>query len=78
MPENRELTTAQKEARDAYRRLSDKKGEPPTVRELASALNKSANAAHQLIQQLRKKGHLTMKPVTIIRPTLTAKARRAQ
>ncbi len=74
---NRELTTTQREALDAYRKLTEKKGEPPTVRELAYVLGKGHNAAHQLIQKLREKGYLTMKPVTIIRPTLTAKGRRA-
>lgn len=79
MTENRELTTTQKEALDTYRRLTDKNGgDPPSVRELASALGKGHNAAHQLIQKLREKGYLSMKPVTIIRPTLTAKARKTK
>lgn len=78
MPENMNLTTVQEEALAAYRKLSDKKGEPPTVRELADALGKSPNAAHALIGKLREKGYLSMKPVTIIRPTLTAKGRKAK
>lgn len=79
LPENRNLTSPQEEALTAYRRITDKQGgEPPTVRQLADALGKSPNAAYQLTLQLRKKGYLTMKPVTVIRPRLTAKGRRAQ
>ncbi len=77
MTRNLNLTSPQEEALAAYRRLTEKHGgEPPTVRMLAEAIGKSPNAAHQLIQRLREKGYLSMKPVTIIRPTLTAKARR--
>lgn len=78
MPENMNLTTVQEEALTAYRKLCDEKGEPPTVRELADALGKGPNAAHYLIGKLREKGYLSMKPVTIIRPTLTAKGRKAK
>jgi hypothetical protein len=79
LPENTLLTTTQAEALDAYRRLTEENGgQPPTVRALAAALGKSHNAAFALIGQLRKKGYLTMKPVTIVRPKLTAKARRAE
>lgn len=78
MPENTNLTSTQEHALGVYRRLTEKKGEPPTVRELAEALGKSRNAAHFMIQQLREKGYLTMKPVTIIRPKLTAKGRAAK
>jgi Mn-dependent DtxR family transcriptional regulator len=78
VPDNRNLTTVQEEALVVYRRLTDKKGgEPPTVRELASAIGKSPNAAYGLIQRLREKGYLTMKPVTVIRPRLTAKGKKA-
>jgi Mn-dependent DtxR family transcriptional regulator len=78
MPDTERLTPPQEDALSAYRRLTTKKGEPPTVRELAKALGKSPTAAAHLIQKLREKGYLSMKPVTIIRPTLTAKGRRAQ
>jgi Mn-dependent DtxR family transcriptional regulator len=78
MPENRNLTSTQEAALAAYGKLSEQKGEPPTVRELAAVLGKSHQAAWQLIQQLRTKGYLSMKPVTIIRPTLTKKGRAAR
>lgn len=78
MPDNQNLTTRQEEALTAYRRLTEKAGEPPTVRQLAAVLGTGHNAAHQLIQKLREKGYLSMKPVTIIRPTLTAKGRKAK
>jgi SOS-response transcriptional repressor LexA len=79
MNDNENLTTTQQQALDVYRRLTDKqKGEPPTVRQLADALGKGHTAAHALIQQLRKKGYLSMKPVTVIRPKLTAKGKKAQ
>lgn len=78
MTENRELTTAQKQALDAYRRHCDRNEQnPPTVRQLADYLKKSPNAAFALMQKLREKGYLTMKPVTTIRPRLTAKAKKA-
>lgn len=76
--ENELLTSTQHRALDAYRRLSDEKGEPPTVREFAHALGVTHQGAHYLITKLREKGYLSMKPVTIVRPKLTAKARRAK
>lgn len=75
---NENLSSAQEDALAVYRRLTDKLGEPPSVRQFAEALGKSHNAAHYMIGQLRKKGYLSMKPVTIIRPALTAKGRRAK
>jgi len=75
---NRNLTTTQERALDAYRRLTERDGEPPTVRQLGDALGVGHNGAHRLIQILREKGYLSMKPVTIIRPTLTAKGRKAK
>jgi len=75
---NDNLSSAQQEALEAYRRLTDKNGgEPPTVRQLAETIGKSPNAAFALMQKLREKGYLTMKPVTTIRPRLTAKAKKA-
>lgn len=75
---NKNLTTTQERALSAYRRLTEQGGEPPTVRELGAALGVGHNAAHRLITVLREKGYLSMKPVTIIRPTLTAKGRQAK
>lgn len=75
---NENLSSTQQEALDAYRKHVERHGEPPTVRELGEALGKSHNAAHYLIQKLREKGYLSMKPVTIIRPKLTAKGRSAK
>jgi Mn-dependent DtxR family transcriptional regulator len=75
---NQNLTTTQEKALATYRRLTERRGEPPTVREFAAALGKSRSAAFALIGQLREKGYLSMKPVTTIRPRLTAKAKRAQ
>lgn len=76
--DNQLLTSTQKRALDAYRRLTEESGEPPTVRALARALRVTHNGAHYLISKLREKGYLSMKPVTIVRPKLTAKARRAK
>jgi len=73
---NMNLTSAQQHALDIYRKLCEKNGgESPTVREFAEALGKSHSSAHQFIRQFQAKGHLSMKPVTIIRPRLTAKGR---
>lgn len=76
--QNKNLTSTQERALSHYRRLTEQGGEPPTVRALGAALGVSPNAAQHLIQKLREKGYLTMKPVTIIRSTLTAKGRRAK
>lgn len=75
---NQNLTSTQEHALGVYRRFTEKHGEPPSVRAFAEALGKSKTAAHALIEQLRAKGYLSMKPVTTIRPRLTAKARKAQ
>jgi SOS-response transcriptional repressor LexA len=73
-----DLTKPQELALAVYRRLTEKLGAPPSVRQFAAALGKSHNAAHAMIGKLREKGYLSMKPITLVRPTLTAKARRAQ
>ncbi len=74
---NKLLSDTQARALDVYRRWTDRHdGSPPSVRELAAELGITHNGAHYLIGKLREKGYLTMKPVTIIRPTLTAKARK--
>lgn len=78
MPENKNLTTAQENALAIYRNLEHRLGEPPTVRVFAEALGKSHSAAYQFIQQFRKKGFISMRPITIIRPRLTAKGRKAK
>jgi Mn-dependent DtxR family transcriptional regulator len=76
---NKNLTSTQERALSHYRRLTERGGgEPPTVRALGAALGVSANAAYQLMQRLREKGYLSMRPVTITRPTLTAKGRNAK
>lgn len=72
---NSNLTSTQEHALSVYRKLTEKLGEPPTVRAFAEALGKSHNTAHQFILRLREKGYLSMKPVTIVRPKLTAKGR---
>lgn len=77
MVKNKNLTSTQEDALAVYRRLCERGGEPPTVRAFAEALGRSKTSAHNLINQFRRKGYVSMKPVTIIRPKLTAKARRA-
>lgn len=76
MPENRNLTSTQEQGLKIYRKLTEQKGSPPTIREFAEALDRSSNAAAFLINKLREKGYLTMKPITLVRPTLTAKGKR--
>lgn len=78
MPENKNLTTDQENALAVYRNLEQRLGEPPSVRVYAEALGKSHSSAHHFIQQFRKKGFVSMKPITIIRPRLTAKGRKAK
>lgn len=76
--DNKNLTTIQENALGIYRNLEERLGEPPSVRVFAEALGKSHASAHQFIQQFRKKGFVSMKPITIIRPRLTAKGRKAK
>lgn len=75
---NRALSSAQERALDIYRRLTERNGSPPSVREFAEALGQSHNAAHYMIGRLREKGFLSMKPITITRPALTAKGSKAR
>lgn len=78
-PKNTNLTSAQQNALAVYKKLcANNGGESPTVRQFAAALGKTHTTAHQYIQQFRAKGYLSMKPVTIIRPKLTAKGRAAK
>lgn len=76
---NVELTTAEKEGLIMYDRLTEKSGgTPPTAQELATALGHADRQyGHQLVQRLRDKGHLTMRPVTVMRLKLSNKGRRA-
>jgi Mn-dependent DtxR family transcriptional regulator len=76
--DNKNLTTEQENALAIYRNLEGRLGEPPSVRVYAEALGKSHSSAHHFIQQFRKKGFISMKPITIIRPRLTAKGRKAK
>lgn len=70
------LTEAQRNALRVYEKYIDKHGEPPTVRALAAELGVTANAAHYFINQLRDKGYLATRPITMIRPALTRKGKR--
>lgn len=78
MPDNKNLTTDQENALAIYRNLEQRLGEPPSVRVFAEALGKSHSSAHHFILQFRKKGYVSMRPITIIRPRLTAKGRKAK
>jgi len=76
---NTELTTAEREGLIMYERLTEKNGGvPPTAQELSTALGHTVRQyGHNLIQRLRDKGHLTMRPVTVMRLKLSPKGRRA-
>lgn len=75
---NRELTTSEREALNQYEKYIEKHGEPPSVRQLGALLDITHGPAHYLITKLREKGYLSARPVTLIRPTLTKKAKRTQ
>ena len=70
------LTPTQERGLGVYKRLTEKKGTAPTTRELAEALGVSQHAAWYLTQQLRSKGYLVDKPVTVMRLKLSAKGKR--
>jgi Mn-dependent DtxR family transcriptional regulator len=70
------LTEAQRNALRVYEKYIEKHGEPPTVRKLAAELKVNPNAAHYFINQLRDKGYLAARPITMIRPMLTRKGKR--
>lgn len=78
MGKNTLLTSDQDHALAIYRKLELGLGEPPTVRAFAEALGKSHATAHHFIRKFRDKGFISMKPITIIRPRLTAKGRNAK
>jgi SOS-response transcriptional repressor LexA len=70
------LTEAQRNALRVYEKYIEKHGEPPTVRAFAAELGVGHNAAHYFIVQLRDKGYLGARPITMIRPSLTRKGKR--
>lgn len=71
------LTETQERGLRVYKRLTEKKGSPPTTRELGAELGVSQHSAWYLTQQLRSKGYLAERPVTVMRLKLSAKGRRA-
>lgn len=70
------LTAGEENALGVYQRYIAAWGEPPSVRQFAAELGVHPNAAHYYITRLRDKGHLSARPVTLIRPTLTRKGKR--
>ena len=57
-----ELTQKQQEVLDFIQNYFSKQGMAPSVREIAEALGKSAQAIQQHIESLRAKGHLQHQP----------------
>lgn len=70
------LTEAQRNALRVYEGYIGRHGEPPTVRAFAEELKVVSSAAHYFIVQLREKGYLASRPITMIRPSLTRKGKR--
>lgn len=77
-PKNTELTTTNRAAWMAFKKLTDRLGTEPSVRQLAAALGVSHQAAHYQIGQLREKGYLGERRITARRLMLTAKGRQAK
>jgi SOS-response transcriptional repressor LexA len=77
MGKNTELTSDEKALLRAYRRHADKHGAPPSVRELATTLDVAPSVAHYRLGRVIAKGFIIARPITLIRPTLSAKGRRA-
>lgn len=58
------LTARQREARTTIATLTQVLGQPPTVREVASALGIRINAAIDRLNALERKGAITRTPFT--------------
>jgi repressor LexA len=62
-PASNRLTPAQERALIAFARLVDRDERSPTARELAAELDMSAASAHELVEQLVRKGFLARDPL---------------
>lgn len=74
---NEELTTHQKHVLETIKKLMKKNGEVPGRLVLAQALGCSPTSAQFALSQLRQKGYLIDRPVTVMRLKLSAKGKRA-
>jgi Mn-dependent DtxR family transcriptional regulator len=73
-----DLTKRQAETLRVYKAMTEANGGiTPTVRALAEKLGCGHNCAHQFLMQLRKKGYLTMPPITQTRMRLSSKGKKA-
>lgn len=72
------LTTSRQDVLDAYKRHIKKHGEAPSLQQLADALDQSRTNVHYHLGKLRELGYIEgVAKITIIRPKVTAKGRRA-
>lgn len=75
---NNELTTNERRVLAAYQRLTARLGEPPSLNQLATELKDITRTGVAYVRdRLVEKGALSGGSITIIRPKLTAKGRRA-
>jgi hypothetical protein len=75
---NLNLTTAEELTLRAYHKWIQKHGAAPSVRQLASMLDKGHTATHHALIKLREKGYLNAaRPITETRMRISAKGKRA-
>lgn len=81
MPQHRipnlELTSTQKNSLRVYLEYQKKHGAPPSVRQLAEALECSHHSAHCQIKMLEQKGYLAPVKVTTTRLEVSPKGVKA-
>lgn len=73
---NVDLTTNDRRVLAAFRKHVDKYKCEPTIRWLAGELDVFPNAISWALKQLRKKGYLEDKPITVIRIKLSERGKK--
>lgn len=77
MGKNLELTTVEKKVLAAYHKFTERQGAPPSVRMLAHKTGVARSSVQYVLGRLREKGFLSPRPITLVRPRLSAKGRDA-
>lgn len=71
-----DLTAVLVDTLETYKRLTEKNGVQPSVRELAKELGISHGGANLRLRTLRERGYLSMPPITQTRLRVTAKGKK--
>lgn len=76
MPDNTELTTNEKLVIRAIQDHEDLHGKLPGKKWIAERCSIHINTVHNVFRSLREKGYMRERNVTVVRLTLSAKAKR--